>query len=428
VVATMKEQRAIVRKRTQQLVYLELGRDNGGVMLNLTEQGCGFQAITPVKLGGTSFAFQMSGGRRISGDGEVVWTDEGGVTGGLRFTDVSLEARKQIRQWLEEMGAPEDPGSDAAGPASGNEVTQQARSRSQPEYQVRMPQNEYQEPRSARQPRQTPWAESRAAAEQTPPPMATPNLTSPAPVAPAPSPVLPPAPPFNAWADYAARTPAVPMVDDRTAWPTLREEITYGDPAHARSVRFWRGTAIVTTLAAAVALLSFYQRDVGRSLIWLGETISGKTKASEITPEGKTPDPKAEALPTTAAPAANPPASTQSDATSNGAAGSDPSSSKEVVGVKEKQAGGSPAQSVLDQQGTAPKSEPWNGGDTVDSLWQGVQSGSITAEMALAERFARGEGVERNCDQAKVLMRAAANRGSKEARLRLYELESGACE
>jgi hypothetical protein len=186
---------------------------------------------------------------------------------------------------------------------------------------------------------------------------------------------------------------------------------------------------MVTTVAALAALVAFYQRDVGRSLIWLGETISGKTKASEIAPEGKNPDAKTDpSAAGTPAVASTEPSPRQSDATPDGAAGSDPKSNKEVLGVKDKQASANPPQSVLEQQVPAPKSEPWSGGNTVESLWEGVQSGSISAEMSLAERFAHGEGVERNCDQAKVLMRAAANRGSKEARLRLYELESGACE
>src|ERR1700751_1212798 len=105
-----KDKRVIVRKRTQQLVYLELGRDNGGVMLNLSEEGCGFQAITPVKVGETRFGFQISGGRRIAGEAEVVWGDEVGIMGGLRFLNLPLEARKQIRQWLEETNAPEEYG------------------------------------------------------------------------------------------------------------------------------------------------------------------------------------------------------------------------------------------------------------------------------------------------------------------------------
>jgi hypothetical protein len=105
-----QDKRAIVRRRTQQLVYLELGRENGGVMLNLSEQGCGFQAITPVKRGETRFAFQINGGRRIAGDAEVVWADEVGIMGGLRFLNLPVEAHREIRLWLDETNAPPEPG------------------------------------------------------------------------------------------------------------------------------------------------------------------------------------------------------------------------------------------------------------------------------------------------------------------------------
>ena len=104
--ATKQGKRSIVRRRTQQLVYLELGKENGGVMLNLSEHGCGFQAITPVKCGET-FGFQINGaGRRIAGDAEVVWTDDAGVMGGLRFLNLPAEAHREIRLWLEETNAP----------------------------------------------------------------------------------------------------------------------------------------------------------------------------------------------------------------------------------------------------------------------------------------------------------------------------------
>jgi hypothetical protein len=110
VASSNNDKRVIVRRRTQQLVYLELGRDNGGVMLNLSEDGCGFQAITPVKIGETRFGFQISGGRRIAGEAEVMWVDDVGIMGGLRFLNLPLEARKQIRRWLEETNAPEEYG------------------------------------------------------------------------------------------------------------------------------------------------------------------------------------------------------------------------------------------------------------------------------------------------------------------------------
>jgi cell division protein FtsN len=103
--ATRQDKRSIVRRRTQQLVYLELGKENGGLMLNLSEHGCGFQAITPVKCG-TRFGFQTNGGRRIAGDAEVVWADDAGVMGGLRFLNLPAEAHREIRLWLEETNAP----------------------------------------------------------------------------------------------------------------------------------------------------------------------------------------------------------------------------------------------------------------------------------------------------------------------------------
>jgi cell division protein FtsN len=104
--AIRQGERSIVRRRPQQLVYLDLGKENGGVVLNLSEHGCGFQAITPVKCGETRFGFQINGGRRIAGGAEVVWADDAGVMGGLRFLNLPPEARREIRVWLEETNAP----------------------------------------------------------------------------------------------------------------------------------------------------------------------------------------------------------------------------------------------------------------------------------------------------------------------------------
>src|SRR3984885_10604299 len=119
-VETMDQnKRAIVRRRTQQLVYLELGREIGGVMLNLSEEGCGFQAITPVKCGESRFGFQINGGRRIAGDAEIVWADESGIMGGLRFLNLPVEAHREIRLWLEETNAPVEYGFASAAAAAG---------------------------------------------------------------------------------------------------------------------------------------------------------------------------------------------------------------------------------------------------------------------------------------------------------------------
>jgi hypothetical protein len=401
--ATKQDKRSIVRRRTQQLVYLELGKENGGVMLNLSEHGCGFQAITPVKSGETRFGFQINGGRRIAGDGEIVWVDEAGVMGGLRFLNLPVEAHREIRKWLEETNAPPEhgfaPNAAAASPVGG---ARRARAV------------------GAGQEFSGPAGGVRVVEEE------------------------PPVPP--AWANLRAGNYA-PIDDPRYAAPFQGDHaVVYGDP-HRRSAAIWRGIAMMATLVALAGLVIIYQRDVSTSLIWLGETL-GRTKASVVVPDKQpvsTATPAATAPSASANNSANPvtnpvtnPAADKNATTPNpddavlpdekdlataghgdGSAGVAPSATD--------RAGERPV-SMLERQGLSSKTEPvWNSGDSVESLWGAVQSGSISAEVSLAERFAHGEGVSKNCDQAKVLMKAAADRGNREARLRLYQMETGGC-
>jgi hypothetical protein len=391
--ATRQDKRSIVRRRTQQLVYLELGKENGGVMLNLSEHGCGFQAITPVKCGETRFGFQINGGRRIAGDAEVVWADDAGVMGGLRFLNLPAEAHREIRLWLEETNAPVEHGFAPVAPAAFEGGARRSRSMDAEEVSA-------------------PIASARVAVEE------------------------PPVPP--AWANL--RAGAYPPIDDgRYGSPYLGDHhAAFGNP-HRKSAAVWRGVAVVTTLVALAVLVIMYQRDVGTSLIWLGETLAGKAKASGVAPDRQpaSTSPSSATESNADSPAAN--VAAEKNAAAQGPDDTGLSHGKELpAAARTDISAGVPAaassgtgdrpESVLERQGTPQKPEPvWNEGDSVDSLWGAVQSGSISAEVSLAERFARGEGVNKNCDQAKVLMKAAADRGNREARLRLYEMETGGC-
>ncbi len=391
-----QDQRLIVRKRTQQLVYLELGRDNGGVMLNLSEDGCSFQAITPLKCGETRFAFQISGGRRIAGEAEVMWVDDVGIMGGLRFLNLPAEARKQIRLWLQETNAPEEQGTlepaaplDAASRSSRAEAGIEASAESM----------------SSRELRSSPFqASGRAVEEETPPP--------------------------SAWAHMrAASSPA--MHDERFAVPLLREDLSAVVP-RARSVALWRALAVLATAAAIALLLVTYQHEVGGSLIWLGESLSGKTKASAVVPESKaapadsnTPGSSPEISPVPQKPEEQKPE--EVEATPKKVPEATVPTQNQGTKVDTSSTGGERQESVLEKQVIRDRPEAWDSGESVESLWGAVQGGSVSAERSLAERFVRGEGVIKNCEQAKVLLRAAANRGSREARLRLYELETQGC-
>jgi hypothetical protein len=60
-------------------------------------------------------------------------------------------------------------------------------------------------------------------------------------------------------------------------------------------------------------------------------------------------------------------------------------------------------------------------------LWVSVEKGNTGAEIALAELFRTGKGVARNCDQTRILLSAAARKGSAEARKRLEEFRREGC-
>src|ERR1700689_1880069 len=403
-VETMNQnKRAIVRRRTQQLVYLELGRENGGVMLNLSEEGCGFQAITPVKCGESRLGFQINGGRRIAGDAEITWADESGVMGGLRFIDLPPEARKEIRSWLEETNAPMEYGFASAAAASAVAVeARPARTNVAPDPYLQPPRE--------------------AAPTVRVPPQEVPTVRP-------------------AWAN--ASSLGYPVANEpRFNSPFTDAIVPYPDPQQRRSTAVWRGLAVTAMVIALLALGVVYQKEVGSSLIWVGETLSGKPKASTVVPSDK---------PVDTVPPTTKPDGTAADSAdkSLGAAipESDPvAESKKAVDDTAKLPASKPQSadttspnasnvsdrsvSALDRQNAAAqKPEPnWSETDSVEALWGAVQGGSVSAEVSLAERFARGAGVNKNCDQAKVLMKAAADKGNREARLRLYELETQGCQ
>jgi PilZ domain len=417
-----QNKRAIVRRRTQQLVYLELGRENGGVMLNLSEEGCGFQAITPVKMGESRFGFQINGGRRIAGDAEIVWADESGVMGGLRFIALPPEARKEIRSWLEETNAPMEYGYASAAAASAAAVGAGVGARPN---RVNVP----------------PPVAPDAYSHPSHPREAAPSVRIPQQEAPPPPPQRP------AFSNSASL--GYPVLDEpRYNSPFTEAIVPYQDQQQHRSASVWRAIAVAATLVAVLALGVMYQKDVGNSLIWLGETLSGnKTKASSVTPADKPADSSSSALPTT-----KPEVAPDNSADKNSSAGlpdSDPvaeskkaaeDTAKLAAATRPRSSSATPdasnvsdrSISALDRQNAAAagqKPEPnWSETDSVETLWGAVQAGSVSAEVSLAERFARGAGVDKNCDQAKVLMRAAAGKGNREARLRLYELETNGCQ
>jgi PilZ domain len=60
-------------------------------------------------------------------------------------------------------------------------------------------------------------------------------------------------------------------------------------------------------------------------------------------------------------------------------------------------------------------------------LWKAVEKGSPAAEVILADLYVRGDGVTKNCEQARVLLTAASQRGNAEATKKLEEFSTNEC-
>jgi hypothetical protein len=109
------------RMTVNEPAYVNLGPDNGGIILNISEGGLCFQSTAPVQRTKAIRLWFSYRNRRIDPDegqawkdeaqtrgvsrcieagSELAWTDDTQKRGGLRFTNLCPEAREQIRDWI----------------------------------------------------------------------------------------------------------------------------------------------------------------------------------------------------------------------------------------------------------------------------------------------------------------------------------------
>jgi hypothetical protein len=97
--------------------YINIEPNNGGIVLNVSDGGLCFHSFDPVPPKGTIRFWFSENNQRVEATGAVTWTDET-QKGGLRFTDVPVEARDKIRNWISQPGipTPNQEGAVSAGP------------------------------------------------------------------------------------------------------------------------------------------------------------------------------------------------------------------------------------------------------------------------------------------------------------------------
>jgi hypothetical protein len=85
------------------LNYIKLGESNGGILLNISEDGLAFTAVEPL-VGEfvPRLRFQLEEKAEwIEASGRIVWLNDSKKGAGIQFLDISDADRGQIRRWIE---------------------------------------------------------------------------------------------------------------------------------------------------------------------------------------------------------------------------------------------------------------------------------------------------------------------------------------
>jgi hypothetical protein len=377
----MTPDRRSPRKVADRFLSFQMEPNNHAIVTNISDEGLGFYAYSPVTESGTiRFSF-LENGRRIEASGELVWTDSTKKTGGLRFASLPPADRERIWNWMGHASA-------STGTAS--------------------------EPAPAQSKESLPLGVG--------PPQANVALT---PYVPPPG-VLFPKPTAPGFALLGDDSPYAAHARDQEM------------PFPGSSTKFFRGFATgVIVSAVLVAILFFADGNrVGGWLTiaraWIGASPAPQSAPAAPPPAGVDPSglPSGDSIEAPAA-SAPLPKSAVGDSTPSGAAAQTatepPVVDDHVTRAPESvPPDGGDADLGLAQSYLSGKTRPPNSAAAARLLWTAVEKGNVTAEIALADLYARGDGVTKSCEQARVLLRAAG-KSSREASPELSQIIRAGC-
>ena len=102
------DRRSHTRHRVRALAYVELGENNGGIVLNIGEGGFAVRAAEVVTEDALSrLRFQMHYAvQPLEMSGKIAWTSESRKEAGVRFTDLRNDALLEIKTWISQEALP----------------------------------------------------------------------------------------------------------------------------------------------------------------------------------------------------------------------------------------------------------------------------------------------------------------------------------
>ncbi len=373
------DRRRKFRKTPDKFAFLQLERDDGGSVLDVSEGGLRFETFAPVPQSvPVHLWFSLNLRQRIEAWGEVVWTNAAKRCGGLRFLRLSEESRAQIREWIAR------PTPQAA--PDGDDLRRQV-VREMPAGIGASETDAVARFVSKARPRQAPKLPGAGGAAD--------------------SSTL-----FPTVLEVEASGELVPMQRYLSA---KRRQLILG---------LFLGTCISATLAVAAIQYSNYRhenRDSGKAPPGLSaQKIVGDALPSAATnssgASGTAPDIFGSGNQKKGV--------VEARATSNLAAetGGHPSSPR-----ARKAPASNPAEQASLQPGLSRSASQQKITMTPRQLWASVEAGNSKAAVALAELYIKGEGVPQNCNQARVLLLVASKKRNAGAIKRLEELDKTGC-
>jgi PilZ domain-containing protein len=389
------DRRQKLRIVPNELVFLQLERDDGGTVLDVSEGGLGFETFAPVSPNGpVHFWFSLNLRDRIEAWGEVIWTNASRKCGGLRFLRLSEEARAQIRRWMAEFSTRQ---------AVGAESARRNAPESRPDKFGRGKFDAVAAFVSKARPRHsTLFGGVEAGSVETSASTDIPETT---------------------FQEQAAQPQHSELVPVQKYVAEKRKQLIFG---------LVLGICISSMVAIAAVKFSNYLRQNPSP-----QKVAAEARTVKPEPELKQPAAGLSAVIPPAAPAATNASSADIFSGSNQ---KKTSSSGQVMnpqlatatspvrsGATEpaKLAAASPPLAIqTHSREIASKSQP---SGTPEQLWASVQAGNSKAALELAELYIQGNGVPQNCTQARVLLMVASEKRNAGAIKRLQELDKAGC-
>src|SRR4029077_7743575 len=94
----------------EEFVFIQIGQDDGGRVLNVSAGGLSFEVFSPIPQNGTVyFWFSPNLRERIEALGELTWIDASRKVGGLKFLKIRPQDRERIGAWVEQVPNAEGP-------------------------------------------------------------------------------------------------------------------------------------------------------------------------------------------------------------------------------------------------------------------------------------------------------------------------------